>query len=53
MKDYFGHDVAKTLYVLIFQDGNHFKEKIQRICDSFMGKRYQLPDGGHGDVHSF
>lgn len=53
LKDYQGLDLNKVIYVVVFQEGHHFREKIQKICDSFMGKRYQLPDSGHGERQAF
>lgn len=43
----------KTVYVLVFEDGQHFKEKIAKICDSFSGKRFKLPEEGHGDKKAY
>lgn len=40
MKDFQGNELNKVIYVLIFQEGLHFRGKIQKICDSFMGKRF-------------
>jgi V-type H+-transporting ATPase subunit a len=31
----------------------HLNDRIQKLCDSFQGKRYQLPSGGHGDRSAF
>jgi hypothetical protein len=33
----------KTVYIVVFQDGRQLREKIIRICDSFMGQRFDLP----------
>jgi F0F1-type ATP synthase membrane subunit b/b' len=30
----------------VFQDGRQLREKIVRICDSFMGQRFDLPHLG-------
>ena len=43
----------KVVYVLVFEEGAHFREKVNKICDSFQGKRYHLPDDGHGDKAAF
>ena len=32
--------VNRTVYILVFQEGMHFLDKVQKICDSFNGKRY-------------
>lgn len=34
---------TKTVYIVVFQDGRQLREKIVRICDSFMGQRFDLP----------
>ena len=35
---------TKTVYIVVFQDGRQLREKIVRICDSFMGQRFDLPN---------
>lgn len=35
---------TKTVYMIMFWDGLSIREKIQRICDSFTGNRYELPE---------
>jgi len=32
------------VYIIVFWDGNHIRDRIQKICDSFSGQRYELPD---------
>ena len=34
----------KSVYIITFQDGQTIKDKITRICDSFTGQRYDLPE---------
>ena len=34
----------KSVYIIVFWDGQHIREKIQRVCDSFQGQRYDLPE---------
>jgi vacuolar-type H+-ATPase subunit I/STV1 len=29
------------------------REKLERVCDSFLGKRYSLPGDGHGPASEF
>ena len=33
----------KCVYIIIFWEGRHIKERIKKICDSFTGKRFELP----------
>ena len=35
LKDFQGREISKVVYVLVFEEGTHFKEKVQKICDSF------------------
>ena len=34
---------ARTVYVIVFQDGMHVRDKLVRICDSFLGKNFDVP----------
>jgi hypothetical protein len=36
-------NARRSVYIITFQNGPHIKEKIERICDSFSGQRYELP----------
>ena len=36
---------ARTVYVIIFQEGPHIRERLLKICDSFMGKNFEIPTG--------
>jgi len=40
-----GHwiDKKKAVYIVVFQEGRQVRDKITRICDSFMGQRFELP----------
>ena len=53
LKDFSGRVMKKVVYVLVFEEGSHFREKVAKICDSFMGKRFHLPDDGHVDKKAF
>ena len=33
----------KSVYIVVFQEGKQMREKIMRICDSFMGQRFEIP----------
>ena len=46
--DFDGNEKERTVYVLVFQQGDYIKEKIQRVCESFMGKIFALPNDGQG-----
>lgn len=48
IRDYDGNEKTKTAYVLIFQEGRWLREKITRVCQSFQGKIFQLPEEGQG-----
>ena len=49
IRDYYGHTTQKSVYVVIFQEGGSIREKIIRICDSFLGERFDIPPGGIND----
>lgn len=34
----------RSVYIIVFWDGNHIRDRIQKICDSFSGQRYDLPE---------
>jgi len=36
--------VQKVAYLVVFQAMGKGKDKIQRICDSFMGQRFEIPN---------
>lgn len=38
---------------MAYEEGNHLREKIGKICDSFIANRFQLPSEGHGDKKAF
>ena len=45
LPDYSGRldDIARTVYVVIFQDGAHVRDRLQKICDSFNGQTVEIP----------
>ena len=36
--------VAKVTYLVVFQSMGKSRDRIQRICDSFMGQRFEIPN---------
>ena len=34
----------KLVYIVVFQDGRMIRDRITKICDSFMGQRFELPE---------
>ena len=34
----------RSVYIIMYWDGRHISERISRICDSFSGERFQLPE---------
>lgn len=34
---------TKSVYIVVFQEGRMIRDRIVRICDSFMGQRFDLP----------
>lgn len=47
LQDYAGQmdHKLRTVYVIVFQDGSHTRDKLTKICDSFMGKNFEIPQG--------
>jgi len=39
-----GNVSVRSVYIITYYDGTHTRDKIQRICDSFTGQRYNLPE---------
>jgi len=33
----------KSVYIVVFQEGRQIRERITRICDSFLGQRFEVP----------
>ena len=46
IKDFEGQISTKTAYVLIYQEGAYMQDKIVRVCESFFGKMFALPENG-------
>jgi len=38
------NEKKRSVYIVTFQDGAYIRDKIHRICDSFSGQRYDLPE---------
>lgn len=47
--DYFGKESMKSVYIIVFQEGEFIRDRINKICDSFMGSRYEIPTEGFTD----
>lgn len=47
--NYFGVEQMKTVYVIVFQEGEFIRDRICKICDSFLGDRYEIPESGFTD----
>jgi V-type H+-transporting ATPase subunit a len=45
LQDYAGllDQRPRTVYVIVFQEGSHIRDKLIKICDSFMGKNFDIP----------
>ena len=46
IQEYDDRSAAKkrSVYIIVFWDGDHIRDRIQKICDSFSGQRFDLPD---------
>lgn len=38
-----GKSRQKSVYIIVFQEGKQLRDRIVRICDSFLGQRFDLP----------
>lgn len=36
----------KVVYMVVYQDGAVIRDRVQKICDSFMGSRFEIPNLG-------
>lgn len=43
-QDFLQHGNPKTVYMVVFQDMANTLDRVQKICDSFMGQRFDVPD---------
>jgi V-type H+-transporting ATPase subunit a len=43
IKNFEGEEVQKTVYVLMFQEMESLRTRINRVCDSFNSKRFETP----------
>ena len=43
--DFYGNRIQKSVYVVLFPHGESVRNKIDRICDSFLGEKYDIPIG--------
>ena len=39
----------RVVYVIIFQEGIHTRSRLAKICDSFMGKNFDIPAQANPD----
>lgn len=51
--DFDGNEKERAVYILVFQQGTYLREKVQKVCESFMGKIFPLPEEGQGGPQSF
>lgn len=40
---YEGAPEEKSVYVITFQEGEQIRDRMTRVCDSFLGQRFELP----------
>ena len=45
--DHSGKKMDKAIYVIIFKEGATIREKLNKICDSFLGERFDIPADGN------
>ena len=37
---------TRTIYIIMFWDQGTIRDRIKKICDSFAGERFEIPQGG-------
>jgi len=53
LKDFDGNDKKKTVFVLVFQEGFHLRDRITKVCQSSQAKIFALPDNGQRGLDPF
>eukprot|EP00824_Muranothrix_gubernata_P005823 TRINITY_DN175_c0_g1_i1.p1 TRINITY_DN175_c0_g1~~TRINITY_DN175_c0_g1_i1.p1 ORF type:complete len:838 (+),score=142.13 TRINITY_DN175_c0_g1_i1:2-2515(+) len=43
IEDFEGNQILKTIYVIVFKEGETIRQKVIRICDSFSSERFDVP----------
>jgi len=43
----------RLVYLLIFQQGGMMRQRVQRVCDSFNGKTFSLPNDGQASAETY
>ena len=46
-QDYSGKSEKRlrSVYVIVFSDGPHIRDRLTKICDSFLGNTFEIPSG--------
>lgn len=45
-EDFVQEKKQKVVYMVVYQDGAVIRDRVQKICDSFMGSRFEIPNLG-------
>ncbi len=53
LRDFDGNERSRVVYVLVFQQGDFIKDKVERICDTFKGIQCPLPGEGSAGSEEF
>ena len=53
LRDFDGQVRTRTAFVLVFQDGQYLRDRLNKICTSFQAKVFELPDKGQRGADSF
>lgn len=42
--DYYGNQINRSIFIVLFPNNfNYLRQRLQIVCDSFMGERFDLP----------
>ena len=53
LRDVNNKDRDRLVYVLVFQQGDFLADRVSKICSSFTGKIYNLPEDGHASPNAY
>ena len=53
LRDFDGHIRTRTAFVLVFQEGQYLRDRLNRICVSFQAKVFELPEKGQRGPEPF
>ena len=53
IKDFDGGERQRLVYILVFQSVSYLRDRINKVCETFQGKIFTLPDDGQSGPQPF